>query len=258
MLEITKICKSFNAFEELILDNFSLKVNKGEFCIILGSNGSGKSTLLKTISGEYKLDSGSVSLNKTDITKKQIYQRAKDISLVSQDIASGTVSELTVLENITLSLGRIKHYGFSKYTNRKTDIVDRIASLGLGLEKVVDKKMSELSGGQRQSIATLMALTPHPTLLLLDEHTSALDPKSKYKLLQFTANNIRKNNITTLMITHDIEDALKYGNRLIIMQYGKIVMDKSGEEKNKITSEEILDILHDNDDFADNKKEASS
>jgi len=244
MLVLKNITKSFSQTAMPALDNLNLTIDQGEYCIILGSNGSGKSTLLKTISGEYKADSGQIFLNRLNITKQPIHHRAKYISSVAQDITKGTIGDMTLLENMSLSniRGKIASYKFFK--SKTTAISDKIKQLGLGLEKSVDNNMSSLSGGQRQAIATLMAMYPEPDILLLDEHTSALDPRSKEKIMNFTDMHIKQHNLTTLMITHNIEDAVKYGTRLIIMHHGKFVFDVRGQEKSAITSKKLLNILY--------------
>lgn len=244
MLQLQNINKSFSQMATPALRNINLKFRAGEYCIILGSNGSGKSTLFKIISGEYKTDSGKILLNGKNITKKQMHQRAALISGVSQDITKGTVQNMTLLENISLSMIRGKKSRLTFFKNHTKAISERIKLLDLNLEKYIHNKMSSLSGGQRQAIATLMAIYPVPNLLLLDEHTSALDPQSREKIMKFTDNSIKKHNITSLMITHNIDDAVKYGNRLIIMHHGKVAYDIKGKEKNKLTGNDILNTLH--------------
>lgn len=244
MLQLQNINKSFPQLANPALKNINLKFGAGEYCIILGSNGSGKSTLLKIISGEYKADSGKIILNKKDITKNQMHQRASLISSVAQDITKGTIQDMTLLENMSLSAIRGKKSQLTFFKKNSKIISDRIKSLDLNLEKYLHNKMSSLSGGQRQAIATLMAFHPIPNLLLLDEHTSALDPQSREKIMNFTDNFIKEHNITSLMITHNIHDAAKYGNRLIIMHHGEVAFDIGGEAKNKLTDKDILNTLH--------------
>lgn len=243
MLELKNIVKIFPQAEAPVLDNINLTVHQDDYCIILGSNGSGKSTLLKIILGEYSADSGSVFLNKIDITDKPTHIRACEIGSVVQDLNKGTVQEMTLLENITLSNMRNRKASFSGIKRYKEEIIENIKMLELGLEKFIDCEISSLSGGQRQTIATLAAMTPKPSLLLLDEHTSALDPLSKQIIMDFTDRYVRDNHIMTLMITHNIHDALTYGNRLIIMNHGKIVYDIAGPEKKILKEKDILDIF---------------
>lgn len=246
MLVLQNITKGFVGMPEAVLKNINLQVNKDDYCIVLGSNGSGKSTLFKIISGEYKADSGSIILQGKDLTNQAMHKRAHDISSVAQDVTKGTIAEMTLLENITLSNMRGRNGGFNFISKHHDEIYKNITLLNLGLENFLNNNMSSLSGGQRQSIATLMAMTPKPSLLLLDEHTSALDPVTKQKIMSFTDNYIREHNITTLMITHNINDALSFGNRLIIMHHGKIIYDVKKEEKQNLTEVQIMNILFEN------------
>lgn len=243
MLKLQNIIKTFAQLPEAVLKNINLQINENDYCIILGSNGSGKSTLFKIISGEYKADSGSIILQDEDITNRQTHARANYISSVAQDITKGTISEMTLFENIVLSNIRGQRGGLNFVSMHHDEIVKNISLLNLGLEKYLNSKMSSLSGGQRQSIATLMAMLPKPSLLLLDEHTSALDPVTKQKIMSFTDNYIKENNITTLMITHNVADALTYGNRLIIMNHGNIIYDVTGKAKSQLTEQQIMSIL---------------
>lgn len=244
MLVLKNIKKSFLQMANPVLKDVNLNIDKGEYCVIIGSNGSGKSTLLKIISGEYKVDTGQVLLDGINITRQPIYHRAKYISSVAQDITKSTIQEMTLLENISLSGIRGKKAAYKFYKTHTQEIINNVKLLGLGLEKFLHNNMSALSGGQRQSIATLMAMLPEPSILLLDEHTSALDPHSRQKIMYFTDEYIKKHRLTTLMITHNIEDAAKYGSRLIIMHHGEIACDIKGQEKVNISSQKILDILH--------------
>jgi putative ABC transport system ATP-binding protein len=244
MLKLKNIRKSFLQISDPVLKDINLNIEKGEYCVILGSNGSGKSTLLKIISGEYQLDSGQILLDGLNITKQPIHHRAKHISSVAQDITKGTIQDMTLLENMSISSIRGEAAAYRFYKTRAQEITNNIKLLGLGLEKFLHSNMSTLSGGQRQSIATLMAISPKPSILLLDEHTSALDPRSKEKIMHFTDNHIKKHKLTTLMITHNIEDAVKYGSRLIIMHHGEIAYDVKGKDKEALSSKQILDILH--------------
>lgn len=251
MLRIKGLTKLFKESAKPILNNIDLHINEGEYCILLGNNGCGKSTLIKTISGEYKCTFGQIFLNNKKIHTQSVCDRANLISSVSQDITKGTVEDMTLLENLCLSYMRGNKPSFNFYKNKLELILTHIKTLGLGLEKFLYQKMSTLSGGQRQTIATLMAIFPAPYLLLLDEHTSALDPKTKNQIMQYTANEIKKNNVTTLMITHNIDDAVKYGDRLIIMSSGTIVFDINSKQKQQITIQEILNILHINERYHD-------
>lgn len=228
MLNLYNIQKSFPGNFEPTLKDINLELDPGEFCIVIGSNGSGKSTLIKTISGEYSLDSGKITIDGQDVTKQD---RSKFIASVTQDVSKGTIPEMTLLENMVLSQMRNKAAGLSFYQNQETEIVTIIKSLGMGLEHYINDPLQKLSGGQKQIIATLMAISSEPSILLLDEHTSALDPKMQSLLMKYTASSITQNAITTLMITHKLDDAAKYGNRLIMLHEGRIVFDAQGEEK---------------------------
>ncbi len=245
MLKLDNICKSFPSIFRQVLKGINLELNKGDFCILIGSNGSGKSTLIKSISGEYQLDSGSVILNNQDITYLPIHKRSKLISSVTQDITKGTIQEMTLLENLSLSRMRTGGASYNSCnSNMHPLLTHEISSIGLGLEQYMNNYMYTLSGGQRQVIATIMATISNPTLLLLDEHCSALDPKTQVALMQYTNKVITEKSITTLMITHNLSDAICYGNRLIMMHNGELVLDVSGKEKDSLTISQLLSLFH--------------
>jgi putative ABC transport system ATP-binding protein len=229
MLEINNITKSFHGVFEPVLKGVDLSLKEGEFCTLIGANGSGKSTLLRIISGEHMADSGRI-------------RRNGDISQVVQDVNKGTIPSMTMLENIALS--RMKTPRFSFYKRHKNEIVDKIKSLNIGLEKFVDQPLGVLSGGQRQTIATLMAVNSGGKILLLDEHTSALDPKMQVMLMEYTAKSVREHGLTTLMITHNLDDAVKYGDRLIMMHKGRIVLDVKGRKKSELKIPSLLEMFH--------------
>jgi putative ABC transport system ATP-binding protein len=229
MLQITNVTKSFNGVFEPVLKEINLSLEEGEFCTVIGANGSGKSTLLKIISGEYSADSGEIMRN-------------SDVSQVVQDVNRGTIPSMTMLENIVLS--QMKTPCFSFYKRCKNNVLGRIKSLGIGLEKFVDQPLGVLSGGQRQAIATLMAIISGNKILLLDEHTSALDPQMQVLLMEYTVQSIRRQRLTTLMVTHNMEDAVKYGDRLIIMHKGRIVADLKGSEKSELKTHSLLELFH--------------
>lgn len=232
MLEIKNLIKKFPGHFEPTINDLCLTIKEGDFCILLGANGSGKSTFLKLISGEYEKDKGDI-----------VNIPEKDIALVVQDINKGIIPELTLLENIILSSkGHLKSK-LSFYSKQKQNIINKVKSLNLGLEKYIDKPMSCLSGGQKQMIATLMAVSSEPKLLLLDEHTSALDPTTAKMLMNYTANHIESMNTTAIMITHKLDEAVKYGNRLLIMSEGKIVLDLDQKQKSLLTEEKILNLF---------------
>lgn len=250
MLEIRNLSKTFKGLATPVLQDVSMQVESGQFCIILGSNGSGKSTLLKCITGEQSIDLGSIALEEKQIQNLPIYKRAVNISSVSQDTMAGTASDMTVLENMVISYNKGKSASFGSYQKFREECLADLSTLGLGLEKLIDHKMSLLSGGQRQSIATLMAFKPLPKLLLLDEHTSAIDPRGRKILMDYTNEQIRRYKTTTLMVTHNLEEAVNFGDRLLIMQHGMIVFDVKEKAKQALTAKDIIAILHQNDDFS--------
>lgn len=246
MLELKNINVTFykgTNNEKIALDDVSLKVEDGDFITIIGSNGAGKSTLLNTIFGRVIPNSGEVILNGKNITKKKVYKRAKEIGIVFQDPLKGTAPNMTIMENMLLAL--------TKDVNKKSkeEITNLIESLDLGLEDRLNQPVGLLSGGQRQAITLLMATTNNPKLLLLDEHTAALDPKTALNIMNLTENVIKRNNLTTLMITHNIEQAIKYGNKLLLLSDGKIKKIIEGEEKKNLKIEDILKLY--NNDLAD-------
>lgn len=243
MLEIRNLTKSFPLKSEPVLDSINFTLEKEEFCIILGSNGSGKSTLLKTIMGEYKQDKGKIILNGKNISKMPIFKRASLISSVEQNISKGTIGEMSLLENMVLSYLRGKKPTTKLVGDYSLEMYKIIKDLGMGLEKYLYSPIEKLSGGQRQIIATVMAGMSGSKLLLLDEHTSALDPKSRIKLMKYSADKIASSKITTLMVTHDLHDALEYGDRLVIMSHGRIIEDFSAREKASLTKEYLMRIF---------------
>lgn len=249
MIEIDNLRKTFHGHPAPAIKDINLRIAASEFVVILGSNGSGKSTLLKCISGKYQPDTGHIRLGSRDITHMKVHKRAQYISFVSQDTRAGTAADMTVLENMCLSGSRGLPASLGFYSKKRAQMRKKIMDLNIGLEEAIDKKMSLLSGGQRQTIATLMAFEPQPQLLLLDEHTSALDPKSRMVLMEYTSKYVLQNKITTMMITHNVDDAIKYGNRLIIMQHGDIVFDADASEKITLKYEDIINILHANEDY---------
>ncbi len=237
MLNLKNVKKSFPGNFLPVLKGINFELSPGEFCIVIGSNGSGKSTLIRLISGEYKIDSGKIESNK------------KIIASVTQDINKGTIPEMTLLENIVLSKLLAKSASFKFYNHQRKEIIEIVKKLGIGLEHYIDKPLSSLSGGQRQMIATLMAIHANPDILLLDEHTSALDPKSQQILMKYTINNILANNITAIMITHKLDDAISYGDRLIMLHQGEIVLDLKGKQKKDLTVDKLLELFHSYEDL---------
>ena len=234
MLEVKNITKVFNSGtvnEKVALDNLSLTLNDGDFVTVIGGNGAGKSTLLNTIAGTFFVDEGSIVIGGSDVTKLPEYKRAKFIGRVFQDPMIGTAGDMWIEENMALAMRRGKSRGFSWAINNADRKVFRelLSQLDLGLENRLSTKVGLLSGGQRQAITLLMASMNSPQLLLLDEHTAALDPKT-----------VESNRLTTLMITHNMSDAIRLGNRLIMMNNGKIILDIKGEEKKNLTVNDLL------------------
>lgn len=246
MLQLCNIKKSFPGNFEPTLKGINLSLSQGDFCIVIGSNGSGKSTLMRAISGEYTLDSGKITINGKDATRQD---RSEFIACVTQDVAKGTIPEMTLLENIVLSQMRGKPGNFDFYKKKETEVISIIKSLNMGLETYINESLKKLSGGQKQIIATLMAISSKPQIILLDEHTSALDPKMQKSLMKYTTNSIAQYNMTAMMITHKLDDAAFYGNRLIMLHEGRIVLDVKGEEKKALDTNTLLALFHQYEDL---------
>ncbi|MDE6751687.1 MAG: ATP-binding cassette domain-containing protein [Eubacterium sp.] len=246
MLEIKSVYKTFNpgtVNEKRALNGIDLTLNEGDFVTVIGGNGAGKSTMLNMIAGVYPVDSGKIIIDGQDVTKLPEFKRAKFLGRVFQDPMNGTAADMQILENLALASRRGKFRtlapGVSK--KEKAGYIELLKSLDLGLETRLTSKVGLLSGGQRQAITLLMATLKKPKLLLLDEHTAALDPKTAHKVLELTTQIVEKDNLTTIMITHNMKDALAIGNRLIMMNEGKIIYDVSGEEKKKLTTADLLE-----------------
>lgn len=245
MLEIKNVTKVFNAGtvnEKVALNDVSITLNDGDFVTVIGGNGAGKSTLLNAVAGTFAVDAGTVSIDGLNITKLPEHKRAKFIGRVFQDPMTGTAADMWIEENLSLAMLRGKRRGFSwAITNAdRQKYKELLAELGLGLEERLSTKMGLLSGGQRQTVTLLMATLQKPQLLLLDEHTAALDPKTAAKVLDLTEQIVQKDQLTTLMITHNMKDAIRLGNRLIMMHEGRIIYDVSGEEKKNLTVNDLL------------------
>ncbi|MBS6116412.1 ABC transporter ATP-binding protein, partial [Thomasclavelia spiroformis] len=229
--------------EKVALSDINLKLNTGDFVTIIGSNGAGKSTLFQAISGAVETKSGSILLNDRDITFEPEYKRSRVIGRLFQDPLKGTAPNMTIEENLHLSNQRGKHFSLSLMSHRYRDTFKKaLKELDLGLEDRLETKVGLLSGGQRQALTLLMATLVTPELLLLDEHTAALDPKTAEKVLELSKKIVNENNITTLMITHNMEDALKYGNKTMIMKDGKIIALIEGEKREKMTVDELIHL----------------
>ena len=248
MLEIKNIFKTFNAGtinEKRALNGVSLTLNDGDFVTVIGGNGAGKSTLMNAIAGVFGVDSGSIVIDGVDLTHLPEYKRAKYIGRVFQDPMMGTAATMQIEENLALAARRGKkrtlRIGITKA--EREEYREQLKILGLGLENRMTAKVGLLSGGQRQALTLLMATLQKPKLLLLDEHTAALDPKTAEKVLDATELIVAKEKLTTVMITHNMRDAIAHGNRLIMMYDGKILIDVSGEEKKNLTVEQLLDLF---------------
>ncbi len=248
MLEIIDVHKTFNEGtinEKVVFEGLNLTLNDGDFVTVIGGNGAGKSTMLNVISGAYPVDSGNVIIDGVDVTRLPEYKRAQYIGRVFQDPRLGTASDMWVEENMSIADSRGHRRGV-RWAIRGKDRAkykELLAQLDLGLEDRLTTKMGLLSGGQRQAITLLMAAMKKPKLLLLDEHTAALDPKTAAKVLEITKKVVDENKLTTLMITHNMHDAIEYGNRIIMMHNGKIILDISGEEKQRLTVEQLLTMF---------------
>ena len=250
MLKISNISKTFNpgtVNEKKALSNLSLHLNKGDFVTILGSNGAGKSTLFNAIAGTFVVDTGAIHLDGVNITNLPDFKRSKYIGRMFQDPLKGTAPNMTIEENLALAYMRASSgtspFSMISKADRK-EFRDRLAQLELGLEDRMNHPVGLLSGGQRQALTLLMATLVTPKLLLLDEHTAALDPATAEKVLELTKKIVAENNITCLMITHNIPSALSLGNRTIMMNNGSIVMELSGEERANMTTEQLLKAFH--------------
>ena len=245
MLEMKNVTKIFNPGsidEKLALDNLSLTVSEGEFVTVIGGNGAGKSTMQNAICGTWLPDSGSIFLGGVNVTSLPEYKRAKYLGRVYQDPMMGTAAGMQIEENLALAARRGAHRSLRPGIRKseREEYRRMLEELDLGLETRLSAKVGTLSGGQRQALTLLMATMQKPRLLLLDEHTAALDPKTAAKVMQLTDKIVRENKLTTLMITHNMRDAIAHGNRLIMMNGGKIILDISGEEKKRLTIEDLL------------------
>ena len=246
MLEIKNVEKTFNPGtinEKKALNGINLQLNEGDFVTVIGGNGAGKSTMLNMIAGVYPVDCGNIIIDGVDVTKLPEYKRAKYLGRVFQDPMTGTAANMQIEENLALAARRGKARLLRMGINAKErkEYKELLKILDLGLEERLTAKVGLLSGGQRQAITLLMATLKKPKLLLLDEHTAALDPKTAKKVLDITEEIVSKNNLTTIMITHNMADAINVGNRLIMMNNGKIIFDVSGEEKKKLTTAGLLE-----------------
>ena len=248
MLDITDVRKTFNVKtvnERIALDGVSLHLEAEDFVTVIGGNGAGKSTLLNAIAGVWPVDSGSIVIDGRDITGMPEHKRAIVLGRVFQDPMMGTAATMQIEENLALAARRGDSRTLKTGITREERAAyrDQLAQLGLGLEDRMTAKVGLLSGGQRQALTLLMATLKKPKLLLLDEHTAALDPRTAAKVLELSEKIIRENHLMTLMVTHNMKDAIRYGNRLIMMNEGRIILDVSGEQKQQLTIERLMDAF---------------
>ena len=248
MLELKNISKTFfpgTVHEKTALDNLSLTLHEGDFVTVIGGNGAGKSTMLNAIAGTFSVDSGSILIDGKDVTRLPEFKRAALLGRVFQDPMMGTAPTMQIQENLALAARRGKHRGlkWGITPQEEQEYYQKLKDLDLGLEDRMKAKVGLLSGGQRQALTLLMAALQKPKLLLLDEHTAALDPRTAAKVLELSDKIVEENHLTTMMITHNMKDAIAHGNRLIMMDAGHVVLDISGEEKKKLTVSDLLTLF---------------
>jgi len=245
MVNVTKVFNRGTVNERAALTDVTLTVSDGDFVTIIGGNGAGKSTLLNCVAGVFPIDQGGIQVSQADVTKLSEHKRAKYMGRVFQDPMMGTAADMTIEENLALALRRGKrrtlNWGVTVKERERYKVL--LARLGLGLEARVTAKVGLLSGGQRQALTLLMATLERPKLLLLDEHTAALDPKTAEKVLAISDEFIREDHLTTLMVTHNMRNALHYGNRLLMMHEGRVLVDIHGEEKKRLTVDDLLTLF---------------
>ena len=248
MLKITNLQKTFNpgtVNAKTALRGLELTLNDGDFVTVIGGNGAGKSTMLNAIAGVWKPDYGTIEIDGVDVTNMAEHRRAKFLGRVFQDPMKGTAPDMEIAENLAIAArrGTRRKFLWGIRGNERARYRELLSTLELGLEDRLSCKVGLLSGGQRQAVTLLMATLNCPKLLLLDEHTAALDPKTAAKVLEITNKLVTENKLTTLMVTHNMHDAIAYGNRLIMMHEGQVVVDVSGEEKKQLTIKQLLDLF---------------
>ena len=246
MLDIINVHKTFNAGtinEKKALNGVNLHLNDGDFCTVIGGNGAGKSTTLNAVAGVWPIDEGAILVDGINITGEPEFKRAAYLGRVFQDPMTGTAATMEIQENLAMAArrGKRRTLGWGITGKEKDEYREMLKILDLGLEDRLTSKVGLLSGGQRQALTLLMATLQKPKLLLLDEHTAALDPKTAQKVLKVTDQIIAEHHLTALMVTHNMKDAIKHGNRLIMMHDGRVILDISGEEKKKLT---VADLMH--------------
>ena len=260
MLKINQLSKVFNPNsinENKVFDKLSVEIDKGDFVTIIGSNGAGKSTLLNIIAGSIEQDSGTIYIDGENVSSKEEFYRCKEIGRVYQNPSFGVAPKMTILENLSLADNKGKKYGLSLGINKKRIEVykELLKELNLGLEDKLYNKVELLSGGQRQALTMLMAVMSNPKLLLLDEHTAALDPKTSEKIMEITKKIVKERGITTLMVTHNLKHAIDSGNRLFMMHRGNIVIDAKGKEREELDSTDklmqLFEKVHIKDELSD-------
>ena len=249
MIELKNISKTFGAGtvnETRLFTDFSLKVETGSFVSVVGSNGSGKTTMLNLISGTLPIDSGRILICGDDVTALPEYKRARRIARVFQDPSMGTVPSMTIMENLSIAENKGRTYGLSFAVNRaeRERYRELVSQIGLGLEDKMDSPVGSLSGGQRQALSLLMATMTPMDLLLLDEHTAALDPKTAETIMELTDRIVKEKRVTTLMVTHNLRFAVDYGDRILMMHEGRAVIDRGGEEKKVTRVDDLLDTFN--------------
>ncbi len=251
MIELKNLFITFNkgtAIENSVLRGLSLNVAQGEFVSVIGSNGAGKSTMLNAISGDYAVDSGDILIQGKKVNKTTSWQRANQVARVFQDPMAGTCESLTIEENMALAYqrGRKRGLGFAIKRQQRELFREKLSLLGLGLENRLTDQMGRLSGGQRQAVSLLMASLQPSNILLLDEHTAALDPKTTDFVLQLTDKIVREQKLTTLMVTHSMRQALDFGDRTLMLHQGKVAFDVAGDQRKKMDVPDLLELFHKN------------
>lgn len=254
MLKIRGISKKFKTIngEKIIFEGLDLDIKDGDFVTVIGSNGAGKSTLMNLVIGDIEAEDGKILLDSDDITRVDAHIRAKYISKVYQNPTFGTAPSMTIKENMAMAENKGKSFGlrFGLKKGAESRYKEILKTLRLGLENQLDTPVGLLSGGQRQCLSLIMTTMQKPKMLLLDEHTAALDPKTSIMIMEKTREIVERDNLTTLMITHNLQDAIDYGNRLIMLHNKEIILDIRGEDKKSLTIEKLLKVFHDKDNYS--------